>query len=126
MIKQQRLSRRDFLKGGGFTSLTTLGMVLFHQWYVEADAIEPLGEPEWQITLAGKLILQGCFTPGSRKDLHVPVQNGIAHIVLDGNRIFVHKDNEICPKKICSLMGSISCSGESIICLPNRLVIRVF
>jgi hypothetical protein len=122
----RRFSRRDFLKGGVITGLATLGAFLLGRDNGWMDALEKTGEPDWQITIDGQVIQQGRFIPGSRKDLHIPVQNGTAHIVLDGDRIFVHEDNSICPKRICSLMGSITRSGESIVCLPNRLVIRVF
>jgi hypothetical protein len=121
----RKLNRRDLLKGGVFTGLAALGAFLFGRDNGWMDALEKTGQPDWQITIDGQLIQQGRFIPGLRKDLHIPVKNGMAHIVLDGNRILVHEDNDICPKRICSLMGSITRPGESIVCLPNKLVIRV-
>lgn len=117
MIHKQRLSRRDFIKGGVLTIFSTVGVGLLRR--------EQAGEPEWQIMINGKLIQQGSFASGTRQDIYIPVLNGTAHIVLDGDRIFVHEDNNICPKKICSQMGSIRHSGEKITCVPNKLVVRI-
>jgi hypothetical protein len=125
MTEKKQLNRRDFLKGGIFAGLATLGATLFRRETALVNAMEKTGAPDWQITIDGRIVEQGGFIPGSRKDLHIPVKNGTAHIVLDGERIFVHEDNEICPKKICSMMGSITRPGESIVCLPNKLVVRV-
>lgn len=120
----RKFSRRDFLKGWIFTSLAAVGGFIFGRENGWMDALEKSGESDWQITIDGQIVQQGRFIPGLRKDLHIPVKNGTAHIVLDGDRIFVHEDNNICPKKICSQMGAITHSGESIVCLPNKLVIR--
>ena len=125
MTEKHRLNRRDFLKGGILAGLAALGTYLFRRENGMMDAPGKTGEPDWQITIDGRIVEQGGFIPGSRKDLHIPVKNGTAHIVLDGERIFVHEDNDICPKKICSMMGSITRPGESIVCLPNKLVLRV-
>jgi hypothetical protein len=125
MTRKHQLNRRDFLKGGIFTGLAALSAFLFRRENGLATVMEKTGEPDWQITIDGRIVEQGSFIPGSRKDMHIPVKNGTAHIVLDGGRIFVHEDNDICPKRICSMMGSITRPGESIVCLPNKLVLRV-
>jgi hypothetical protein len=120
-----KLSRRDFLRGGILFGLAILGGLVVRKKNGWKEALEKPVSSDWQITIDGQIIQQGRFMSGYRKDLYVQVKNGTAHIVLDGDRIFVHEDNDICPKKICSKMGSIARPGESIICLPNKLVIRV-
>ncbi|KGK90601.1 hypothetical protein DP73_07380 [Desulfosporosinus sp. HMP52] len=90
-----------------------------------ANSLQTKTNPQWQITVDGKLVQAGTFAADLKKDLFIPVQNGTAHVSLEGNRIFVHQDNKVCEKKICSMMGAITKSGESITCLPNKLVIRV-
>ncbi len=74
----------------------------------------------------GELSEQGGFNPRfAEGPAHPCEKRDRRDIVLDGERIFVHEDNENCPKKICSMMGSITRPGESIVCLPNKLVLRV-
>ena len=48
---------------------------------------------------------------------------GPMRIRIEGGRARVTASG--CPLKICMKMGGISRSGQSIICLPNRVVIRV-
>ena len=37
----------------------------------------------------------------------------------------IHVEDADCPDKICERMGKISKAGETIICLPNRVVIKI-
>jgi len=114
------MDRRKFLVGGLAAGAVTLGALILPDKDIFADL-----ENQWQITVDGKIIQTGAFIPGAKKDLYLPVPNGTAHVILDGTRIYMHEDNTICEKKICSLMGSITQPGESITCLPNKLVVRV-
>ncbi|MEA4815263.1 MAG: NusG domain II-containing protein [Lachnospiraceae bacterium] len=38
----------------------------------------------------------------------------------------VYMESASCPDKLCVLQGKISKDGESIVCLPNKVVIEVF
>ena len=49
--------------------------------------------------------------------------NGNVHIVVKNKQIKVEEENS--PKHICSKQGYISHSYESIICLPNEIVIKI-
>ncbi|MCJ7499514.1 NusG domain II-containing protein [bacterium] len=48
---------------------------------------------------------------------------GTAFLVVQKGR--AHLENAPCPLKICEAMGSIDRSGQVIVCLPNRIVIKV-
>ena len=48
---------------------------------------------------------------------------GTAFLVVEKGS--AHLENAPCPLKICEAMGSIDRSGEVIVCLPNRIVVRV-
>ena len=37
----------------------------------------------------------------------------------------VHVEDADCPDKICEKRGAISQAGQSIVCLPNRVVIKI-
>jgi len=48
--------------------------------------------------------------------------DGLTVIVEEGG---VYVEDADCPDKICEKMGKISRSGETIICLPNKVFIKV-
>ncbi len=48
---------------------------------------------------------------------------GTAFLVVEKGR--AHLENAPCPLKICEAMGSIERSGQVIVCLPNRIVVKV-
>lgn len=48
---------------------------------------------------------------------------GTAFLVVEKGH--AHLENAPCPLKICEAMGSIDRSGELIVCLPNRIVVKV-
>jgi hypothetical protein len=48
---------------------------------------------------------------------------GTAWLVVQKGR--AHLENAPCPLKICEAMGSIDRSGQVIVCLPNRIVVKV-
>ncbi len=43
-------------------------------------------------------------------------------VIKDGK---VHMEDAQCPDKLCIHMGTISYTGQAIICLPNKLVITI-
>jgi len=47
------------------------------------------------------------------------------HLKVIVSRGKVHVEHADCPDKLCEKRGSISRSGESIVCLPNRIVIKI-
>ena len=57
------------------------------------------------------------------KTYEVKGTNGIVKIVVKDKKIKVNSENS--PKHICSKQGYISKSYESIICLPNEIVIKI-
>ena len=48
---------------------------------------------------------------------------GTAFLVVQKGR--AHLENAPCPLKICEAMGSIDRSGQVIVCLPNRILLKV-
>ena len=49
--------------------------------------------------------------------------NGNVHIVVLDNKIKVEEENS--PKHLCSKQGFISSSNETIVCLPNKILIKI-
>lgn len=55
--------------------------------------------------------------------VRIPSENGFNVIVVAGGSVRVSEAD--CPDQICVRQGEIFGSGESIVCLPHRLVIRL-
>ncbi|MFW6113473.1 MAG: NusG domain II-containing protein [Actinomycetota bacterium] len=58
-----------------------------------------------------------------RPELVIDGYQGKSHIEIAGGR--VRMVDSACPEKLCVRTGWISSPGESIVCLPNRVVIEV-
>lgn len=58
------------------------------------------------------------------RSLRVPAQNGAYNVVeISGGSVSVTEAS--CKNQVCVRHGSISRTGESIVCLPNRLVVSI-
>ena len=58
------------------------------------------------------------------QDIHIELENGNhIDIVIDENGAYV-KDVE-CPDKVCEKTGLVSRVGQSIVCLPNKVVVYI-
>jgi hypothetical protein len=59
-----------------------------------------------------------------QQEIHIELENGnYIDILIDENGAYV-KD-VICPDKVCQKTGVVSKVGQSIVCLPNRVVVYV-
>lgn len=86
------------------------------------------GSSFMEITVNGDLFArERLLIQEERKEILVPVRSGYhAVVVIDHGSISVlPMPKEICPLGICSKMGPISKPGESIICMPNKMIIKV-
>jgi hypothetical protein len=118
------INRRKFIKRSLSVGAVAGGALLLGNKDALANSLMGMSKSQWQVTIDGKVVKEGNFSE-QKKEYLVPVANGNAHIVVDANRIYVHEDSHICERKICAKMGSIHESGESIICKPNKMVVRV-
>jgi hypothetical protein len=121
---QQNNNRRSFIKRSLSVGAVAGGALLLGNQDALAQTLMGKSKPQWQITVDGKIVKEGSFA-NEKEEFFIPVENGKAHIVFVDGRIFVHEDSHICERKICAKMGSIRESGESIICKPNKLVVRI-
>ena len=58
-------------------------------------------------------------------DDHHPLTGplGTANLVVEKGS--ARLENAPCPMKICEAMGSINRAGQAIVCLPNRIIVKV-
>ena len=59
-----------------------------------------------------------------QQEIHIEFENGkYIDIIVDESGAYVR--DVICPDKICQKTGLISRVGQSIVCLPNKVVVYV-
>ncbi|MFB6468127.1 NusG domain II-containing protein [Cytobacillus sp. Hz8] len=124
MTLQKKSNRRKFIKYSLSVGAAAGSALLLGNKDTLAKVLMGMSEPQWQVTVGGKIVKEGIFS-SNKEEFFIPVKNGKAHIVVDNKRIFVHEDSDICERKICAKMGFIREPGESIICKPNKLVVRI-
>jgi hypothetical protein len=56
------------------------------------------------------------------EDISVNIDGLMDVIIKNGS---VHVENSVCPSGACEHSGSINKKGESIICLPNKILIKI-
>jgi hypothetical protein len=58
------------------------------------------------------------------QDIHIKLDNGkYIDIVVDKNGAYV--SDVICPDKVCQKTGLVDKVGQSIVCLPNKVVVYI-
>jgi hypothetical protein len=57
-----------------------------------------------------------------QEDQIIPLED-IGEVVIESGSVFIR--NSSCPDHLCEQMGKISTVGNSIVCLPNRLLIQI-
>lgn len=55
----------------------------------------------------------------------ITVQGPLGPTVVEGTGHAVHVVSSACPQNVCVRMGEVSAVGETILCVPNRVVVRV-
>lgn len=79
-----------------------------------------------RIELDGRLVKEVSFDAATRKQIAVQMPAGEATVEIDGGRVrILEMPRAICPLGLCSSVGWVERSGDSIVCLPNRLVLTV-
>ena len=57
------------------------------------------------------------------RDTEIDINGGSNHLVIKNG--YVYLTDADCPDKTCVKTGKISYSGQSIICLPNQVIIKI-
>lgn len=75
------------------------------------------------VTYKGTEILKIDLKEHQTKDYEVNGTNGSVKIHVQEGKIKVNEENS--PRHLCSKQGYIEKAGESIVCLPNEIVIEI-
>jgi hypothetical protein len=94
-------------------------------WYGINNLNKPEDERQIVIEVNGDIYKVIAVEAGMKQqEIHIELGNGkYIDIIVDEKGAYV-KD-VICPDKICQKTGLISRAGQSIVCLPNKVVVYV-
>ncbi len=82
------------------------------------------GDTRAVITVRGCIVrIIDLFTDGKQAVYQVPGSIGRALVEVEGNRVRMREAP--CPDRTCVLQGWIGRPGESIVCIPNQVEIRI-
>ena len=73
------------------------------------------------VTVDGSLF--GEYSLGKDQEIEIKTENGYNVLVIEDGKAYVKSAS--CPDGICSSHRPIEYDGESIICLPNKIVIEI-
>ena len=100
-------------------AVVTLSVILIAQGVAGAGAGS---SPEARVSVNGKEILVRPLSEDA-EELIVTGYGGKSYLEISGG--MVRMIDSACPDKLCVKTGWISRPGESIVCLPNRVVIEI-
>ena len=94
-------------------------------WLIINNPDRTSGERQIVIETNGDLYKVVAMEEGmERQEIHIEFKNGkYIDIVIDENGAYVR--DVVCPDKVCQKTGLISKAGQSIVCLPNRVVVYI-
>lgn len=75
------------------------------------------------ITVDGKIYKELPLTNNTKEKIDINTIYGKNEVIIENGKVYMHESN--CKEKICMKMGKISIAGDSIICLPNRLMVKI-
>ncbi|HEY8463584.1 MAG TPA: NusG domain II-containing protein [Bacillota bacterium] len=79
-----------------------------------------------RVELTGRLVKTINLTRAEGRKVVIELPRGRAELEIKNRAVrIVEMPDELCPRKICSHSGWIRKPGEMLICVPNRLVVRL-
>lgn len=75
-----------------------------------------------EISVNGETVYTFPLGEGSEYNMEMQLDTGNYLVIENG---FVYLSDADCPDRLCVKQGKISKAGQSIICLPHRLVIKI-
>lgn len=109
------LHRADLLLIAGLLSVSLLAYAVI-QFMVKKDGVYAVVKVDGQIVHQLSLKQAGSFTVEG-------YQGGRNVIVVDEGSVYMQEAD--CPDKVCVRTGKISHTGETIVCLPHRVVVEI-
>jgi len=92
-------------------------------WVAYRRFVTPLGQQAVILVDNNEVKTLPLEASGEKRDLTVQGVRGESIIRVDGS--YISFIASACPDKLCIKMGAKSRPGEVLVCLPNRVVIRI-
>lgn len=108
--QQGRQRKNDLLLAGGVAFVAVIGL----------GALFLLRQPGASVVIYSDGVRQESFLLSQDTDVWV---NGSNHLIITGGRARITEAD--CPDGLCVRQHAIENQGESIICLPNKLVVTI-
>lgn len=70
-----------------------------------------------------KLVKEYVLTDDFKDEITIETDNGYNKLHIENGEIWIHDAS--CPDKLCIYQGKISGDGEIIVCLPNKLLVKI-
>ncbi len=80
-------------------------------------------EPGRSVEIYADGVLQGSFPLQSGRRISIDGPLGVTVAEIDQGRVRIVSSP--CPNHLCMRMGSISRGGSTIVCVPNRIMLRI-
>ena len=111
--KKRSFSKKDiFLLGG----MLLVGAVIFHTVTLLGGSGETV-----EVRVDGQLV--DSYPLSADREEEIQGAGGTNHLVIRNGEAWIASAS--CPDGLCVNMGKISKNGQSVICLPNRVVVQI-
>ena len=128
MKKVSKIHVNDILLGAGLLlgALCLWCVIYFAGRNTDKNALKVVITVDGQEYYSGSLIENGAeeknagSTVGNKREIDVDGHN---KVVIAGGEVWMESAD--CPDKLCVGQGRISRSGQTIICLPNRVMVTI-
>jgi hypothetical protein len=105
--------RNDLILLLGIVLVAALVLVAFHLLKADGATVE--------VTKNGKKIAEYPLTQNA--EIRLDGAAGHAILIIEDGQAYIKEAS--CPDKLCIKQGKINKNGETVICLPNKLVVTV-
>lgn len=112
------------MKKGDYITIVAIVFSAISIFFITSNKfIRDSGNKEMVITIDGDTYATEKIDDKLYREFKINSKYGKNIVVLDKG--FVYMEESDCKDKICIKKGKISKTGDSIICLPNRLIVKI-
>jgi len=95
---------------------------VFLIWYSGRNVVK-LKDKVAYIYSNNEIVKEIVLTDDVSDEFKVETETGYNTIRIEGGQLWI--EDASCPDKVCIYQGKISSDGEIIVCLPNRMLIKI-
>lgn len=77
------------------------------------------------VSIGGERIMEFALTSETSEKYQIQLDKGVAVLKVQDGAVRLEEMEGLCPREICSHTGWIKRQGESIVCVPNSLLVQI-